>query len=78
MSVIATIGIGYLIGAVLSFIITFFLTKDPSLAMRYAPAECFSYRNNMAIEFPNGHYIFYFWLVIYSFIFLYINLYIII
>ncbi|HDT3001078.1 GhoT/OrtT family toxin, partial [Proteus mirabilis] len=38
MSVIATIGIGYLIGAVLSFIITFFLTKDPSLAMRLLSA----------------------------------------
>ncbi|MGK0680612.1 GhoT/OrtT family toxin, partial [Proteus mirabilis] len=38
MSVIATIGIGYLIGAVLSFIITFFLTKDPILAMRLLSA----------------------------------------
>ncbi len=38
MSVIATIGIGYLIGAVLSFVITFFLTKDPSLAMRLLSA----------------------------------------
>ncbi len=38
MSVIATIGIGYLIGAVLSFIITFFLTKDPNLAMRLLSA----------------------------------------
>ncbi|HBC6574813.1 TPA: GhoT/OrtT family toxin [Proteus mirabilis] len=38
MSVIATIGIGYLIGAVLSFIITFFLTKDPGLAMRLLSA----------------------------------------
>ncbi|HGD3320683.1 TPA: GhoT/OrtT family toxin [Proteus mirabilis] len=38
MSVIATIGIGYLIGAVLSFIITFFLTKDPCLAMRLLSA----------------------------------------
>ncbi|WP_193016115.1 GhoT/OrtT family toxin [Proteus sp. FME41] len=38
MSAIAIIGISYLIGAVLSFIITFFLTKDPSLAMRFLSA----------------------------------------
>lgn len=38
MSTIAIIGISYLIGAVLSFIITFFLTKDPSLAMRLLSA----------------------------------------
>ncbi|MER1720773.1 GhoT/OrtT family toxin, partial [Proteus terrae] len=29
MSAISIIGISYLIGAVISFIITFFLTKDP-------------------------------------------------
>ncbi|OAT35992.1 GhoT/OrtT family toxin [Proteus myxofaciens] len=38
MSTIATVGIGYLIGAAVSFIITFFLTKDPSLAMRLLSA----------------------------------------
>ncbi|MEQ4923006.1 GhoT/OrtT family toxin [Proteus hauseri] len=38
MSTIAVIGISYLVGAVLSFIITFFLTKDPSLAMRLLSA----------------------------------------
>ena len=49
MSVIATIGIGYLIGAVLSFIITFFLTKDPSLAMHLLSAFL------IAITWPLGN-----------------------
>ncbi|MBQ0212844.1 GhoT/OrtT family toxin [Proteus vulgaris] len=38
MSAISVIGISYLIGAVISFIITFFLTKDPSFAMRLLSA----------------------------------------
>ncbi|MBG3079931.1 GhoT/OrtT family toxin [Proteus mirabilis] len=38
MSAISVIGISYLIGAVFSFIITFFLTKDPSVAMRLLSA----------------------------------------
>ncbi|HCH51676.1 MAG TPA: GhoT/OrtT family toxin [Proteus sp.] len=38
MSTIAVIGISYLVGAVLSFIVTFFLTKDPSLVMRLLSA----------------------------------------
>lgn len=38
MSTIATIGIGYLIGAGIAFIVTFFLTKDPSIAMRLLSA----------------------------------------